>query len=142
MSLMGRLLRFAVTGVGMTALHASVALGLIYGTAMSPISANATAFTVATIVSYVINSRWSFSARLQVTNALRFWVVSLVGLGLAMLVSGSVAGAGGTAEMGVLLVSAVVAPSNFLLHHFWTYRLRSRQSPTGDTPSRPTSIQS
>ena len=74
-----RAFRFAFTGVFMTALHATIAVAIIRLLLDSPPLANGAAFIVATLVSYYINTRWSFSARLHGRSFARFLMVALLG---------------------------------------------------------------
>ncbi|WP_269814073.1 GtrA family protein [Paraburkholderia kururiensis] len=117
-----KLLRFGVSGVMATAVHAAVAMSLIVQTEAPPMLANALAFLSATGVSYLMNTLWSFSAPVHVRNASRFAVVSTLGLGLTALVSGGVQFAGGVPWSGIAAVACVVPPATFLAHRAWTYR--------------------
>jgi putative flippase GtrA len=134
-----RALRFAITGLGNTAVHAIVAVTLIKAMGVAAGLANACAFLTATAVSYVINTFWSFGARPTRDNALKFGVVTAAGFAMAAYLGDTAAAWGWPPLVGVLFVSALVAPTNFLMHHFWTYRDRRTQSPTGESPSRPNS---
>ena len=58
--LSGRAVRFAATGVGVTAVHASVAVVLIERFLADVVLANGFAFAVATTVSFLVNTLWSF----------------------------------------------------------------------------------
>ncbi len=78
-ALIQRGLRFAVTGVFVTALHALVAVLFIHFISAPPPLANGVAFAVATVLSYVINTTWSFSARLHGRTLVRFLLVSVCG---------------------------------------------------------------
>ncbi len=134
-----RALRFAITGFANTAVHALVALSLVTGVGLSAGAANAAAFLTATAVSYVVNTLWSFGSQPTRDNALKFGVVTVIGFVTAGVLGEMAFAWGWSPILGVLFVSAVVAPTNFLMHHFWTYRDRRTQSPTGDSPSRPNS---
>lgn len=117
-----KLLRFGVSGVMATAVHAAVAMSLIVQAEAPPMLANALAFLCATGVSYLMNTLWSFSAPVHVRNASRFAMVSTLGLGLTALVSGGVQFAGGAPWSGIAAVACVVPPATFLAHRAWTYR--------------------
>ncbi|NYH07541.1 GtrA family protein [Pseudomonas moraviensis] len=120
--LIQRGLRFAVTGLFVTALHALVAVLFINFVSPVPPLANGVAFIVATVVSYVINTTWSFSARLHGKTLLRFMLVSAGGFLLAMFV----AWAAQMAELhylaGIVAVALTIPAFTFVLHNFWTYR--------------------
>jgi len=121
-ALIQRGLRFAVTGVFVTALHALVAVLFIHFVAPLPPIANGVAFAVATVVSYLINTTWSFSARLQGRTLLRFLLVSAGGLLLAMVVAWAAQMAGLHYLLGIIAVALTVPAFTFVLHNFWTYR--------------------
>lgn len=120
--LVRRALRFGVTGIGVTALHVVIAASLINMMALRPALANGAAFIVATLTSYLINTFWSFSQTPAPTNLVRFIIVSLLGLGIAMAVSGTAEAWGFPYWVGIAAVVLTVPPTTFLLHAFWTYR--------------------
>lgn len=114
--------RFLVSGLLVTAFHALVAAGLIELFSLTPALANAIAFVMATIASYLANTLWSFSSAIGPGNLGRFIVVSLVGLGITAGVSGFISHLGWHYAIGIAAVVLTVPPATFLLHHFWTYR--------------------
>lgn len=121
-ALIKRGLRFAVTGLFVTALHAVMAVLFInYVLALPPV-ANGVAFSVATLVSYVINTSWSFSSRLHGRTLVRFMMVSGAGLLLAMLVAWAAQMAGLHYLLGIGAVALTIPAFTFVLHNFWTYR--------------------
>lgn len=117
-----RMRRFTVSGVLVTGLHALVAAGLIRLVQLAPSHANGIAFVGATIFSYVINTRWSFSSPLHGKNLLRFVLVSIIGFLLAITISGLAESYGMHYWFGIAGVICIVTPVNFLLHSFWTYK--------------------
>jgi putative flippase GtrA len=92
----------------------------------------AVAFTVATIVSYVGNTLWSFRAPIRGRTAWRFLVIVLLGLAANMAIASALQALG----LGYALISVIVFISvpvlNFLGHQFWTFRVdgHGRQSGT------------
>ena len=121
-ALIQRGLRFAVTGVFVTALHALVAVLFIHFISAPPPLANGVAFAVATVVSYVINTTWSFSARLHGRTVVRFLLVSVCGFFLAMFVAWAAQMAGLHYLLGIGAVALTIPAFTFVLHNFWTYR--------------------
>jgi putative flippase GtrA len=117
-----QVLRFAFSGLLVTGLHVFIAATFIQIVLLAPSLANGVAFVVATIFSYLIHTTWSFSSQLHGRNLLRFCVVSLIGLFLAMSVSGVAHYYGLHYWYGIFFVVCTVTPVTFLLHHFWTYR--------------------
>lgn len=116
-----RLLRFGATGVLATAIHVTVATILIAGFGVPPYLGNAVAFLVATTVSYLINTQWSFASRLSRRTLRRYIVVAAIGCLLTVAVSGAAQLAGLDYRIGILLVILLVTPITFLLHNHWTY---------------------
>jgi len=119
-----RALRFAITGLLATGLHAVVAIVFIKQILNVPAIANGVAFVVATLVSYILNTMWTFSHLLQGRTLYRFCAVSCIGLGLAMLVSGVAQYWGLNYLWGILFVVLTVPPVTFVMHSLWTYRGR------------------
>ncbi|MFW0754467.1 GtrA family protein [Pseudomonas sp. H11T01] len=114
--------RFALTGLFVTALHALVAVLFINYVLPLPPLANGVAFTAATVVSYVVNTTWSFSSRLHGRTLLRFLMVSGAGFLLAMLVAWAAQMAGLHYLLGIGAVALTIPAFTFVLHNFWTYR--------------------
>lgn len=114
--------RFAMSGLLVTGLHVLVAASFIHFVAPRPSVANGIAFVAATIVSYLINTLWSFSSPFRKSSFIRFILVSVIGCVLAMSVSGLAEFYGMSHWVGIACVVAVVPPVTFLLHTFWTYR--------------------
>ena len=117
-----RALRFTLSGLLVTGLHVLVATVLIEYILPVPSLANGVAFLVATVFSYLVNTIWSFSTPLHGKNLIRFCIVSLLGLSLAMSVSGVAQYLGLYYLYGIFLVAIVIPPITFILHNFWTYR--------------------
>lgn len=114
--------RFTVTGVLTTGLHVIVAVILIEQLAATPPLANGVAFILATIFSYAVNTLWSFSSRPRRKNIIRFVLVSLIGAGVAVVVSDLANQYGLDYMIGIAMVVVTVPPITFMLHNFWTYR--------------------
>ncbi len=117
-----KFVRFAVTGLLLTAVHTLLATLFIKLVTPIPPLANGLAFTGATVLSYLINTHWSFSARLSGRTFRKFFMVSVAGFLLAVLVSWLMQRAGFHYLLGILAVAVCVPPITFLLHNFWTYR--------------------
>jgi len=116
-----QLLRFGLSGAFVTGLHALIAVTFINLVMPAPAIANGVAFAIATAVSYVVNTLWSFSHALHGRNLFRFLCVSALGCVLAMSVSGAAAIGGLHYGLGIALVACVVPPVTFVMHRFWTY---------------------
>lgn len=115
-----KLARFGVSGLAATAIHLCVAWLVFRFLWPAADVANAVAFVVANVASYVLHTLYSFSARMSPAQFLRFAVVSAIGFCLS---------AGLPAMVGphhfwlsTIVVMVAVPASSFLLHNFWTYR--------------------
>lgn len=118
-----RALRFGVTGVFVTGVHVVVASLWIHWIHALPAIANGVAFLVATLVGLAINTRWSFGVRLSRHVAVRYSLVAVVGLCVSMALSHAVYLAGMSYGVGIAVVVVVMPGLNFLMHHYWTYRV-------------------
>ncbi len=119
----GSLLRFGITGLASTAIHVLVATVLIKLCGLSQVAANVSAFCTANVFSYLVNTLWSFAHRLGHRSLLRFWLVSLLALGLTTLVSGLAEALHLHYLIGIAMVVTVVPVFTFLGHRHWTYRV-------------------
>ena len=117
-----RIVRFAFTGVLATILHASIAVFIIEKVVPTPPLANGVAFAIATALSYLLNTTWSFSRPLRGKNLFRFFLVSSVGLLLAMSISMVAEFLGIRYYYGIVMIIFIVPPLTFFLHNCWTYR--------------------
>jgi putative flippase GtrA len=132
--LLRRAIKFGVTGVFVTACHAAYAVTAIELNGWTPPTANGFAFTFATFISYLVNTRWSFSREVSGRSLLRFWMVCCVGLAQSIAVSTAVEHAGMPYPVGIGLISVTVPPVSFMLHSLWTYR-DSNPAPAPDAPA-------
>lgn len=119
-------LRFAATGVLATLTHVFIATLMMATITRSPVIANTVAFTGATVLSYVVNSRWSFSGHNARGSLQRYLVVSLAGLIMSAIISSLGETMGLHYLAGILLVLMVVPPIIFLLHSNWTYKVTTQ----------------
>lgn len=111
-----------MTGILVTGIHVGIVIFFMTFIAPEPVIANGLAFVLATCVSYVLNTVWSFSSRVGRRSLGRFCAVALLGMALAMIVSGAAEYAGLQYLWGVALVILCVTPTTFALHNAWTYR--------------------
>ena len=114
--------RFALTGLFITLLHVAVAMLMVEVFNTSPSAANGVAFVVSAVTSYIINTLWSFSARLHGYTLVRFLCVSLIGFAVSMLIARLAQQGGYDYRIGIAGVVIIVPVLTFLLHSKWTYR--------------------
>jgi putative flippase GtrA len=119
-----RIVRFGITGCVATAIHICVAYAWMQLESPSSSIANAAAYAVATVFTYLTHTLWSFSSQLEAQSLLKFSVVTLAGLAVSAGVAAYVDWLDYPYGYGIALVVVVIPPFNFLVHHFWTYRVR------------------
>lgn len=119
-----RLLRFGATGVFATGIHIATATALITQAGAAPYIANPIAFLVATVASYVINTHWSFSQRMDHRTLMRYGCVAVMGCLGSTAISAVAEMARLDFRLGIALVIVLVTPATFMLHNMWTYRVK------------------
>jgi putative flippase GtrA len=117
-----QLRRFLATGVINTLVHTIVAVALIKLFSANQTAANVIAFILATLVSYLVNTLWSFGRALSGRTLKRFVTVAMIGATVTALVARTAESLGAHYLVGIGCVAVTVAPMTFLLHKYWTYR--------------------
>jgi putative flippase GtrA len=112
---------FAIVGVLTTLLHVAVAVSVIRTFTAPAWLANGVAFVVATSFSYVVNASVTFGSRPAGRSLLRYFVVAIVGLLLAMAISALADRAGLSYLAGIACVVVAVSGGTFIAHRNWTY---------------------
>jgi len=116
------LLRYYLIGILATLMHVVIVAILIEKFASSAGLANGIAFILATIFSYIMNTYWSFQAKMSFTVLCRFWSVAALGCALAVVISSVAEHLGFHYLIGIAMVMSVVPVISYLLHRNWTYR--------------------
>lgn len=114
--------RFLITGILVTALHAVIAVILIHNMTLKPPLANGAAFILATIASYIINTRWSFSSKSSHHVIFKFCAVSIIGLHISVSVAWIAQELGISYLFGIFFTAIISPAITFTLHNFWTYK--------------------
>ena len=117
-----RVIRFICTGICITGVHIAIAFICIFLLQFNSPEANGLAFIVSTLLSYMINTLWSFSSVPKKKNFYRYFVVACIGFFFSVSISFVIQELGKQAFIGTILVALVVPPLTFLLHNFWTYK--------------------
>lgn len=117
---MPRILRFAIAGGIATCTHLSVAWLVFNGCVADSAIANVAGFIVANIVSFLLQTHWSFSSKPTLANFSRFSVVSSAGFGISVLVPLLV----GRQHLWLptLIVVCCIPVCSYIAHARWTYR--------------------
>jgi len=116
--------RFCITGLLSTFVHIIVAASSIEFLHLSPSMGNGLAFIVATIVSFTVNSLWSFSVKLTARSGFRFLVVSTSAFFISMILAEWIDRIGLHYAFGIMTVIFVIPIITFIGHNFWTFKQR------------------
>jgi putative flippase GtrA len=117
---MPRIVRFALAGGVATLVHVSVAWSVFNWLVRDSTVANVAAFVVANIVSFLLQTLWSFSSRPTVARFLRFGTVSIAGF----LASALIPLVCGRQSLWVptFAVVACIPALSYVMHARWTYQ--------------------
>lgn len=113
---------FLVSGVAASGTHYAVYVALVAAGWLGPIPATVVGFCVGTVVSYVLNSRFTFRAALTRASFTRFWIVTLLGGGLNTALVATQTALGVHFGLAGLTAIAAGAAFNFAGHKLWTFR--------------------
>ena len=116
--------RYVVAGLLATGQYFAAVALLVEGAGIGPVAAAAAATVLVIATSYVVNRRWVFDSDRPHRSALSRFVAAsalsiLLNTGLMHL---AVRILGWPYLAGLLLATAVVPPTNFLLNSLWCFR--------------------
>lgn len=118
-------LKFLLVGLVSSTFYAGSTMLLTEFRILGPVPSSVVGFVLGTLASWLLNSLWTFSARLHGVLLLRFVIVTLMGLGLNVLIMKSVNRMGIDYRLGLFCVLVIVPVFNFCCHRWWTYRGQS-----------------
>lgn len=116
-----QLITFAMIGVVNTLIHGSVLLMTVEWLALTVPIAHLVAFNIANLSSYLMNSSLTFKIPLSLRRYMRFYMTSLLSLGLTLLVAWASDLYGLHYLLGFGLVVMVVPLLTFVVMKFWTF---------------------
>lgn len=121
-----QLVRFALGGLGVTVLAATVYSAAVILLAMPPLAANAVSWVFGVAASYTVHSRWSFAAdksRGEGGMIGRFLIVAGLAFGLNSLWVWLMTGLLGLHPLAPVPAMVFVTPfASFLLNRFWVFK--------------------
>jgi len=117
--LKARLVRYGIVGILSTAVHISAAFLFIYFVDPSLFFSNLFGFGWAYLFSYFFQSKFVFESDISLTKALKYLLVQLLSLLLAMGCSN--AAAEFNVYLKVLLTAVILPLINFVVHKVWTF---------------------
>lgn len=116
-----QLLCFALVGVANTLVHGAILVVAVEWVALGVTVAHLVAFCVANIFSYLMNSWLTFKAALSLSRYARFFLASLLSLGLTLLLAWVSELYGLHYLLGFVLIVVVVPLLSFAVMKFWTF---------------------
>ncbi|QXI34964.1 GtrA family protein [Pseudomonas promysalinigenes] len=115
-------IRFGLVGVANTVVHAGIVVALMETLAPPAFIANGIAFGFANVMSYLLNSRFTFQTPASFLGYRRFLAVSLLSLGLTLLITSVVEYLGLHYAVGLVMVIFVVPVLNYLVMKLWAFK--------------------
>lgn len=124
--MLGQLVRYAITGGGITLLGGALYTGLVLTTTIHPQLAMFAAYVVCVAVGYFLHSRWSFRGHGNRDNpsrtTLRFFIVSLVSYGMNASFTWLCVTALGLPEWTPVMPLLFITPlATFALNRRWVF---------------------
>lgn len=116
-----QVIRYALIGVGNTAVHLFI-VGLLYWyVGLNQMYANVIAYIIASSLSFVMNAKWSFKRKPEARNYVRFQLVSVLGLIVSTTFGYLGDHFGWHFAVTVFLIALTVPVVSFLLHRSYTF---------------------
>ncbi|WP_234494995.1 GtrA family protein [Vibrio maritimus] len=114
-----RVIRFALTGGLATAIHIAVAFSFIHLVQDNVLYANVLGFSIAFLFSYFAQTILVFRRSVNISNALRFFMVQfgalMISQGISELFSDW------NSYIRVLMVVVILPIITYIIHKMWTY---------------------
>ena len=126
-TLRGRAIRYGIAGVAATVLYLAGVAALVEVGGLPPVTAAAAATVLVIVFSYIVNRVWIFPTNRSHASAFSRFIVAS-GLGMALntgLMYLAVHVLVWHYWVGLVLATAVVPPTNFLVNQFWSFRPRA-----------------
>jgi dolichyl-phosphate beta-glucosyltransferase len=139
----GAVVKYSVVGVLVTGVDFAVFSFAFYVSRLGPVASKIIAFSVAVILSYIVNRTWTFrSTASKISKQLsKFLVVSIIGFGLSVsLIHVLIVSAGLHPLVSNGLTSGIVLVWNFLSNKYWIFRITKRRNFEEEIPSKDLSL--
>lgn len=114
-------IRYGLVGVVNTAVHAGIVIALMETLVPPAYIANGIAFMFANVISYCLNSRFTFLAPISLKGYRKFLLVSLLSLALTLTITSLTGYVGLHYGFGLVLVIFVVPVLNYLVMKMWAF---------------------
>lgn len=119
-----KIIRFIFAGVLVTFIYIVIGFILLKFTDINSVEVNAIAFIIANLFSYMIHTLWSFSTKIKKNNFLKFYIVSLIGF-LISLILPMLGEHLKVDKFFITIVTSLSIPLfTFIVHNLWTYKAK------------------
>ncbi|EKE17398.1 MAG: GtrA family protein [uncultured bacterium] len=112
---------FALIGVANTMIHGAVLIFAVEQLSIDVVISNLLAFCIANLSSYLMNSRLTFKKAMSFLRYLRFFLASILSLGLTLFISWVAEFYGAHYLVGFLAIVIFVPALSFLVMKFWAF---------------------
>ncbi|WP_028563868.1 GtrA family protein [Paenibacillus pinihumi] len=120
------LIKYGIVGLIGTALHFALLVILVEWGGLHPIAGSALGFIAVLVVSYILNSKWTFtdaSGQIRLRQFIKYTIVSCSGLLLNTAVMyAAVELAHLPYLLGQCIITVLVPLHNYILNRRWTFR--------------------
>ncbi len=114
-------IRFGLVGVVNTGVHAGIVIAFMETLGPPAYVANGIAFMFANVMSYCLNSRFTFHTPISLKGYRKFLLVSLLSLTLTLAITSLAEYLGLHYGFGLMLVIFVVPVLNYLVMKMWAF---------------------
>jgi putative flippase GtrA len=117
-----RLFRFGIVGLAAFLVYSGAMLAITEANVGGQVGGAFVGFVLGTTVSYLGNSLYVFRAGLNPVGAVRFWIVTLIGLGFNLIIAYGLEKFGLRPLWTAIIIFATVPVLNYIGHRIWTFR--------------------
>lgn len=114
-------LLFSTIGIVNTAIHGVVLMGCVEIWGLAVVLSHLISFSFANIVSFVLNSLYTFHTKISFRRYAKFWVASMISLGLTLSLSWLFNEFGFYYMVGFVVIVIAVPIVSFLVMKFWAF---------------------
>lgn len=114
-------LTFSLIGVANTVTHGAVLMLCVEIWSLAVVLSHLISFGVANIISFVLNSMYTFHTKITFRRYAKFWTASMVSLGLTLVLSLLINQYGFHYMAGFLIIVIVVPIVSFMIMKFWAF---------------------
>lgn len=119
MNISMRIVKYGFVGIISTFIHLGIAWVYIYFINDSVFQSNIIGFLIAYLFSYTVQSIYVFEHKISLTKAVKFFVVQLMALLIAIFISFFI---DKNSYLETIFIIIVMPLITFIIHKFWTFK--------------------